>query len=337
MDPYAGADIGAYRLDEKVGEGAYGAVWAGTHRENGSRAAFKMLLPTAAASAEHVSRFHREADLLARVKSRNVAEMIDFVVDPRFGVVLVMELIIGERLSDVLTTPLPLPETIDLGIQLLSGTRDLHAQGIIHRDLKPHNIMLCDEEVDGSRRVVIVDLGLGRLVRSAKVRTPAQPSLTPSFVVLGTLPCIAPEQIVNARDVTERADLYAIGSILHRALTGHYPFEASDTKSLAQEKLTAEAPPFLQDETDHVAIGLRDIVTKAIRRRPTDRYESADAMMAALRVLSAELAGARSSEPAAEPHRGAEPVPAASSPAMGWAVGLLVMASAAFAWWALRR
>jgi serine/threonine-protein kinase len=293
VDPFSGAEIGAYRLDRKVGEGAYGAVWSGTHRENGDRAAFKVLLPAAAASPEQVSRFHREAELLARVHSRNVARMIDFVVDPQLGVVLVMELIDGELLSELLhATKMDAPATIDLGMQLLAGVRDLHAEGIIHRDLKPNNVMLCSGAPDGARRVVIFDLGLGRLLRSATAPRSGARALTPSFMVLGTLACIAPEQILDARAVTERADLYAIGVILHCALTGHYPFDSRDERTLAQEKLTLEAPPFLADATDEVAIGLHDVVAKAIRLRPADRYETAAAMLTDLAALRETLARA---------------------------------------------
>src|SRR6202453_2727500 len=154
MEPYSGAEIGAYRIERKIGEGAFGAVWCGTHIENGERVAFKVLLPAAAANPEQVSRFHREAKLLALVQSPNVARMVDFLVDDEFGVVLAMELIDGELLSDLLDAALlGVDDTIEIGIQILAGVCDLHAVGIIHRDLKPNNIMLCSK-ADGSRRVV---------------------------------------------------------------------------------------------------------------------------------------------------------------------------------------
>ena len=332
MDPFPGAEIGGYRLDRKVGEGAFGAVWRGIHKESGERAALKLLLPAAAASPEQVSRFHREADLLARLRSHNVARMIDFVVDPIFGVVLVMELIEGELLSDMLAAEnLSVPDTIDLGIQLLAGARDLHAQGILHRDLKPNNIMLCGWDVERPRRAVIFDLGLSRLVRNAKQKKPAGLYLTPSFVVLGTVACIAPEQILNAREVTERADLYAVGTILYRALVGHYPFVSDDERTLAAEKLTLEAPSYPVDPTDAVAVGLRDVIARAIRRQPAERYASAEEMMTALESL--EVEEARRSRPA--PPQGTTPSArpgAASRVAIG--VGVATLVASVVAWWA---
>ena len=167
MEPYPGAELGAYLIERKVGEGAFGAVWCGIHQETGERVALKVLLAAAAANQEQVSRFHREAELLARVRSANVARMVDVLVSPQFGVVLIMEFIDGELMSDLLGAGLlKVEETIEIGAQILDGVCDLHAVGIIHRDLKPNNIMLCTRP-DGMRRVVIFDLGLSRLIRGA--------------------------------------------------------------------------------------------------------------------------------------------------------------------------
>jgi serine/threonine protein kinase len=282
MEPYPGADLGAYRVERKVGEGAFGAVWCGTNRDTGERVALKVLLAAAAANPEQVSRFHREAKLLALVRSPNVARMVDFIVDDTFGVVLVMELIDGELMSDLLGSGLlGVADTLELGAQILDGVVDLHAVGIVHRDLKPNNIMLCSRP-DGSRRVVIFDLGLSRLVRDA---AESERSLTGSHVALGTLECMAPEQILNARDVTERSDIYSVGSILYRAMSGYYPFASEDERDLARRKLTVETPEIVIAPTDAIAEGLRTIVTKATRRRPAQRYESAKLMRDDFRAL----------------------------------------------------
>ena len=287
MEPYPGADLGAYRIDRKVGEGSFGAVWCGSHPDTGERVALKVLLPAAAANPEQVSRFHREAKLLALVRSPNVARMVDFLVDDQFGVVLVMELIDGELMSDLLGAgPLTTEEAVDIGAQIVDGVCDLHAAGIVHRDLKPNNIMLCSK-ADGSRRVVIFDLGLSRLVRDTAAAESTR-SLTGSHVALGTLECMAPEQILNARDVTERSDIYSVGSILYRTMTGYYPFASEDERDLARRKLTVETPEIRSAPADAVAEGLRAIVTRATRRRPAQRYENAQKMredFIALRAL----------------------------------------------------
>jgi serine/threonine-protein kinase len=285
MEPYPGADLGVYRIERKVGEGAFGAVWCGSHRETAERVALKVLLPAAAANPEQVSRFHREAELLALVRSPNVARIVDFLVDDTFGVVLVMELIVGELLSDLLSAGrLGTDEIVELGAQILDGVCDLHAAGIVHRDLKPNNIMLCGKP-DGTRRAVIFDLGLSRLVRDAAM-SESRRSLTGAHVALGTLECMAPEQILSARDATPRSDVYSVGSILYRAMTGYYPFAAEDERDLARKKLTVETPEIAVD-ADPVREGLRAIVTLATRRRPAQRYESAEKMRNDLLALRA--------------------------------------------------
>jgi serine/threonine-protein kinase len=267
----------------------------------------KVLLPAAAASAEQVSRFHREAELLALVRSPNVARMVEVLVDDQFGVVLVMEFIDGQLMSEHLVDgPLGVDETLDLGSQILDGVADLHEVGIVHRDLKPNNIMLC-KNPDGSRRVVIFDLGLSRLVRDTASEESTR-SLTGSHVALGTLECMAPEQILNARDVTPRSDIYSVGSILYRALTGYYPFASEDERDLARRKLTVETPELQFSRTDALAEGLRAIVTKATRRRPAQRYESARLMKNDFAALQA-LVRARPSAPAVTPAPKAPPLP----------------------------
>jgi serine/threonine-protein kinase len=298
MEPYAGAELGPYRIERKIGEGAFGAVWCATHADTGQRVAVKVLLPAAAANPEQVSRFHREAQLLALVKSPHVARMVDFLVNSQFGVVLVMELIDGELMSDLLGAGLvSIDDTIDIGAEILEGVCDLHAAGIIHRDLKPNNIMLCSKS-DGTRRVVIFDLGLSRIIRDATMPESTR-SLTGAHVALGTLECMAPEQILNARDVTERSDVYAVGSILYRAMTGSYPFAAEDERELARRKLTVETPAIV-GPMDAIAEGLRTIVTKASRRRPAERYASARLMRDEI-VLLRELSRRRRASIAARP------------------------------------
>jgi eukaryotic-like serine/threonine-protein kinase len=333
MEPHSGAEIGPYRLDRKVGVGAFGAVWSGVRAETGERLAFKVLLPAAAANEEQVTRFGREAELLARVHSPNVARMVDVVVDARFGVVLVMELIIGEVLSTVVEQRrFGVEEAVDVGLQLLAGVRDLHAVGVIHRDLKPHNVMISTHKGSGARRVVIVDLGLGRLLKAAAAKVPGHRSITPLFVVLGTLECAAPEQIVSARDVTERADIYAVGTILYRAVAGHYPFTGGDERELAQRKLTHEAPDLDLDDEEPLAPRLREIIAKATRRKPAERYATADEMHAELASLARDLVVARHTV-----HPEPEPAPRGrrsrrSSLALG-ITAIVALATASFALW----
>src|SRR5262249_41207257 len=158
----------------------------------------------------------------------------------------------GELLSDLLDGfTLSIEETVDLAIHIVTGVRDLHAAGIIHRDLKPANIMLRPLP-DGERRAVIFDLGLSRSERTGAEEEPK--SITASAMTIGTLMCMAPEQVVNAHDATIRSDLYAVGAILYRAIAGRFPFEGDD-HTLARRKLIEEAPPLDTGRIDPIARG----------------------------------------------------------------------------------
>ena len=184
-----------------------------------------------------MERFRREAIFLARAAGDHVARIVDFVSDPSAGMVLVMELVEGESLARVLDRrTLSVEESVTLGVDLLNGVCALHAAGVIHRDLKPGNVLLRVRH-DGSTQPVLCDFGLSRLARG---RTPdaSDPSLTDltrGDVAMGTVRYMAPEQVLNARQATEASDLYAVGAILFRAVTGTHPFDdASTSRGIAE-------------------------------------------------------------------------------------------------------
>jgi len=277
---------GRYRLERKVGAGGMGEVWAGEHLAVGSRVAVKTLLSAAACNHEVVARFKREAYILGRIRSDHVARVVDFVADDTFGLVLVMEFVEGEPLSRVLAHKvLNVEETIDLGVDIASALCDLHRAHIVHRDLKPGNIILQPLHA-GRFRAVVVDFGVSRLNSSGQDDDEEITGITRADMAVGTIEYMAPEQILNSRNVTSTSDIYATGAILFRAVVGQHIFgnPATDTE-LAQKKLTTEPPPLPLGRTDKIAQGLAEVVQRAIRRRPAERYQSADEMLAALLAL----------------------------------------------------
>src|SRR5829696_2799291 len=135
-----GAVVGdRYRLETKVGAGGMGEVWAAEHIGVGTRVAMKTLLKATAKNNEMAARLKREAFFLGRIQSDHVARVFDFIDDERWGLVLVMEFVEGDKLSDVLKQKkrLSVEETIELGADLASALSDLHRANVIHRDLKP--------------------------------------------------------------------------------------------------------------------------------------------------------------------------------------------------------
>jgi serine/threonine protein kinase len=286
-----GAQLGSYVLERKLGVGAFGVVWLARH-QGGRQVAIKVLHPAAASSHESVERFRREAYVLSQMKSPHIAEMYEFLNLPPWGLVLVMEFVDGELLSEKLkTVRFSIEHTIYLGVDLLRGITEMHKHGIIHRDIKPENVILRPAE-DGRWRAVIFDFNLSRLKGNTS-KAPGAPgasgpqgSLTAMGSAIGTVPYMAPEQLLDARRVAEAADLYSVGAILYRAAAGAPPFEGA---AGLREKLLKEAPPMVQERTDPVAIGFERVVMRAIKRRPQDRFANGAEMGAALEGVLARM------------------------------------------------
>jgi serine/threonine protein kinase len=285
---------GRYRVERKIGAGGMGEVWLGTLESIGLRVALKRLLPDAAANPEIAPRFRREAALLARIKSDHVVRVLDFILDDPHSPILVMEYIEGESLSTMIRAHrFTVAEAIELGADLVSALRELHAGRVVHRDLKPGNVLL-QNRPDGRRRAVLVDLGVSRLVASDT--EPALSEITSNDVALGTMEYMAPEQITNCREASPAADLYAVGAILYRALTGRHAFGDLRGAQLARTKLVADAPRLQTGKSGPAARGLEAVVERALRRVPEERYTSADEMLADLGRLR-DLVHAESVEP----------------------------------------
>ncbi len=282
MDFLPGAMIGdKYRLERKIAEGGVGEVWIGTDR-NARRVAVKRLLADTAKDRELVARFRREAVLLGKLDSDYVARVIEQITDPKFGLILVMEFIDGDSLADVLDRrrKLPVAEVVAVGIDIAKAIRVLHEANIIHRDLKPENVIM-RRLPGGLTRAALIDFGFARLDPHNQSKRPnddALTGITRADTMLGTIAYMAPEQVLNSRDVGRAADVYALGAILYRALTGRHVFGDLEDVAYARAKLDGEAPPPNVDRGNTVAAGVAKVVMRAIKRRPADRFPSIEAM-----------------------------------------------------------
>jgi eukaryotic-like serine/threonine-protein kinase len=275
---------GRYRVEAKVGAGGMGEVWVGQLLGSPTRVAIKTLLPAAAMHNEVVARFKREAYILGRIQSSNVARVIDFVADDVYGLVLVMEFVEGDPLSRMLQErTLTLEEAVDLAIGLATALKDLHGANIIHRDLKPGNIIMAPLP-DGRRRAVVVDFGVSRIMSDKSVDEDEElTGITRADMAVGTIEYMAPEQILNSRNVTPGSDIYAAGAMLYRACAGRHVFGTVQSDAeLAQKKLTTESPPLPLMRNDKVAEGLAAVVGRMVKRRPSERYKTADEVLADL-------------------------------------------------------
>lgn len=274
-----GSQIGVYVLESLLGSGAFGVVWLARRNDNGARVAIKVLHPEAAVSRESVERFRREAWALSRLQSPHIARMFEFLTGPPFGMALVMEYIEGELLSDLFKRArFSVEDAIGLGVGVLSGVAEMQSVGIIHRDLKPENVILRPNQ--NGWHAVIFDFNLSRVKKPGSKTS----SLTSMHAAIGTVPYMAPEQLLDARRVTESSDVYSVGTILYRAVAGALPF---DTRESLREKLQQEARPLATGRGDSLARGFEQAIAKSLRRRPAERYGNAQQMLDELTGLVA--------------------------------------------------
>jgi tRNA A-37 threonylcarbamoyl transferase component Bud32 len=238
--------IGRYHIRERLGSGAFATVWLADDEALDSQVAVKVLAENWADHADVHSRFTQEAQIMRRADSDRLVRVFDVGELPDGRPYLVMQYASGGTLADKLKSgPLSRREAIRTAEEIARGVAVLHAAGVIHRDLKPSNILL-----DKDGRPLIADLGLAKAIAHASGFT----------VVAGSPGYMAPEQAVLGGGIDVRADVYAIGALLHHMLTG--------------------APPTAKHHKVNHPVD--SVVQKALRSRPADRYPSADALAAAL-------------------------------------------------------
>jgi serine/threonine protein kinase len=228
---------GKYRLEGIIGRGGMGVVFAAQHVVLGQRVAVKVLAEVNEPGSKARERFVHEARAAARIESEHVARVVDAGTTDRGAPFMVMELLEGSDLATLASRErLPLRDVIDYVLQALEGIAHAHAAGIVHRDLKPANLFLA-RRPDGTSRIKILDFGISKATNAFA----APSSMTTTSALLGSPYYMSPEQIRSARTVDARADIWAIGVMLHELLTGKVPFEGETVGELFAAIL--EQPP----------------------------------------------------------------------------------------------
>ncbi len=254
-----------YRLVEQIGAGGMGVVYR-AHDERLERdVALKILPQGALADESSRQRFRKEALALSRLNHPNIAVIHDF--DTQDGTdFLVQELIPGLTLSEMIAGPLSIREIINLGSQLCDGLAAAHDRGTVHRDLKPANI-----RVTPDARLKILDFGLATVVHAAGPLDPTA-SLSETQVVSGTLPYMAPEQLLNEQ-LDARVDIWATGCVLYEMATGRRVFLGSGPPLIDSILHQPPTPPSRLNPK--VVPALESIILKCLEKDPSLRYQSA--------------------------------------------------------------
>jgi len=266
-----------YRLLERLGRGGMADVWSASDLSTGAEVAVKIMQPRAARDPELVERMHREARTAGAIHSPFVCELLGSgsVGGRPF---LVFERLRGESLAALLAreTSLPFSEVGGVVDNVLEGLSAAHGAGVIHRDLSLANVFL--EDIGGRRRRArIIDFGVSK--------DTGESTLTRANALIGTYHFMAPEQAKGARDVDERADIYAVGVIAFRALAGRLPFESTNPTAVLALKANRE-PPTLGEVTHEVwPADLERFLQTMLARRREQRFPSAFSALLAWRVI----------------------------------------------------
>ena len=241
-----GSELLHYRMAEKIGEGGMGEVWRARDTTLDRDVAIKILPPAFASDADRLSRFEREAKLLASLNHPNIASIFGLHADAglRF---LAMELVPGTDLSKRLAAgPIPVDEAIAYGRQIAEALESAHERGIVHRDLKPANVTVTK---DGT--IKVLDFGLAKALAgdgddeasqpgaASSIATMTSPALTRAGILLGTAAYMSPEQ-ARGRRVDRRADIWAFGCVMYEMLTGRRPFHGETMTDIIAAVVTRE-------------------------------------------------------------------------------------------------
>jgi eukaryotic-like serine/threonine-protein kinase len=269
-----------YRIERVLGRGGMGVVVAARHMGLGERVAIKFLLPHVLERKEIVARFLREGRAAAGIRSEHVARVFDVGTLPDGAPYLVMEYLEGQDLGAVVREKgqLPIAEAVAHVLQASEALAEAHAAGTIHRDLKPANLFLT-RRADRSATIKLIDFGISKLATD-KNDPASSGGMTGTAVSMGSPHYMAPEQMVSARDVTARADIWSLGAILYCLLTGKPPFPASSV--LAVHELILLGSPKLRDGRPDAPEGLDRIVARCLQRNPDKRFPDLGAFAAAL-------------------------------------------------------
>ncbi|WP_437793149.1 serine/threonine-protein kinase [Sorangium sp. So ce693] len=279
---------GRFCIEHLAASGGMGAIYRARDQETGEAVAIKLLTTE---SAQHLVRFAREAHVLAAARVPGVVRYVAHGATAWGQPFLAMQWLDGETLSDRLTRQgLTLEETLDLGLHVARTLGAVHRLGLVHRDLKPSNLLLEDGSLE---RVHLIDFGLARAV--------ADEPLTAAGLVLGTPGYMAPEQARGELSVDTRADVFALGCILYRCLTGRAAFQGNAGLAVLM-KVLLEEPPRARDLRPGTPAALDDLVARMLAKSPLDRPADGGAVAAELATIGApesSVGGPRSFPPRA--------------------------------------
>lgn len=268
---------GKYRITRLIGRGGMGAVYEGENTLIARRVAIKVLHGELRSQTDALERFEREAQAAGRIGNDHILEVLDLGELANGDRFMVMEFLDGESLEDRLDRlgTLTGQELYPLTRQLLLGLDAVHSKGIIHRDLKPDNIFILNQKAGQANFVKIIDFGISKFTSNSDMR------MTATGAVMGTPYYMSPEQAKGSREVDNRSDLYAVGVIMYRAVTGTVPFPGDNFNEVLFKVVLSQAVN-PRDLAPGLEPGFETIIARAMARDPQYRFANASEFIAAL-------------------------------------------------------
>ncbi len=264
-----------FLVEDKVGEGGFGAVFRGKQIATGRAVALKILHPHNVADETIVARFRREAEACSKLRDPHTVTTYDFDETPDGILYLAMELLRGKSLHQVQKSegPLPYERVLKILDQVAASLAEAHANGIVHRDMKPENVFI--ETREGEDHVKVLDFGIAKVVSDER----QVPALTAVGQTLGTLEFMSPEQL-RGQKLDGRSDLYALGMMSYEMLTGTLPFASAKSPIDIINFHMRHEPPAPSKLSDKVVIppAVDAIILKMVAKDKDKRFGDANAL-----------------------------------------------------------
>ncbi len=275
-----------FKIESKIGEGGFGAVYRGTQLATGRKVALKLLHPEMTKDENLVARFRREGMVLCNLRDAHTITTYDFDQTNDGTLYIAMELLEGKSLHQLFHEQAPLDwrRMFKILIEMCSSLAEAHSQGIVHRDLKPENVYL-ESRPGNPEFVKILDFGIAKVMKGDSI-DPASPQLTATGQTLGTLEYMSPEQLMG-KQLDGRSDVYALGVLAYEMMTGRLPFpDAKGPAGLitAQLKQTPMAPSGANPKANLPAQADR-VILKCLEKDKNNRHADVTQMAEAMQEV----------------------------------------------------
>ncbi len=268
--------VGSYKLLEPLAKGGMARLYLGRHCEHGHLAAIKILLEEQSRDKNARQRFRNEASAIASIQHPNVVGLYEFGETEEGEAYLAMEYVEGGDLAKQLKRrgALPIREALHITAQIASALARVHSAGIIHRDLKPSNIMLVARRAGSRVNAKLLDFGIAKFLDSSG-------SITRNGAIVGTPRFMSPEQCRGSDYLDQRSDVYSLGLILYRMVTGRYAFDGNGVVELVDKQLHCN-PRSPRRYRSTISPALESLILRCLAKHPGDRYPSMNELVTAL-------------------------------------------------------